>query len=146
MLWTTGLPARHVLAHRTALIERARPVLATARHVATLDAGWIGAATAAPILDLAGVTDPVVAALPGGHTTKRVPEALLAARNTDVWVLLLAPGASVAGDWRQSAFARGVEQRLASLPLAEGFWVTAELPLGGTQQRYLVVERRDAPR
>jgi hypothetical protein len=142
LLVTTGWPARHVLAHRRALIERARPALSGATRVATLDAGWVGAASSGPLLDLAGVTDPVIAALPGGHTTKRIPEALLDARQADVWVLLLAPGAPLEADWRSSAFARGVEQRLAALPLAADFEARAELPLGGTSQRYLVVRRR----
>jgi len=138
---TTGWPARAVLANRQALIERARPLLGRETCVATLDAGWVGAADPGPILDLAGVTDPVVAALPGGHTTKRIPEALLTGRGADVWVLLLAPGAKVEPDWRDSLFARGVEQRLAALPLAEELTPSGLLPLGGTAQSYLVLRR-----
>jgi len=142
VLVSTGWPARSVLSHRRALIERARPVLAEARQVATLDAGWVGAATPATVLDLAGVTDPVVAALPGGHTTKRIPDALLTERGADVWVLLLAPGAKLEADWRGAQFARGVEHRLASLPLAAEYELAAELPLGGTQQSYVVLRRK----
>lgn len=142
VLFTTGLPARHVLAHRLALIERAAPVLNHARVVATLDAGWVGAATSGSILDLAGVTDPVIAALPGGHTSKRVHETLLIGRGTDMWVLLLAPGEVVpTDDWRKARFARSVEQRLAALPIAADFKLRAVLPLGGTRQSYVVVAR-----
>jgi hypothetical protein len=137
----TGLPARHVLGHRLALIEQASPALHGAKSVAALDAGWVGVATAASIVDLAGVTDPVIAALPGGHTSKRVPDQLLAGRGTDAWVLLLAPDAVPDADWRNSSFARAVEQRLAGLPIAADFKLSAVLPLGGTRQRYIVVRR-----
>jgi hypothetical protein len=139
---TTGWPARSVLASRRTLIEAARPLLAHARYVATLDAGWVGAATPGPILDLAGVTDPIVAALPGGHTTKRIPQALVEGRQVDVWVLLLAPAAKVESEWQGSHFARGVEQRLTMLPLASEFELTGQLPLGGTSQHYLIARKR----
>jgi hypothetical protein len=141
VLVDTGLPARHVLGHRLALIDRASPALRGAKSVAALDAGWVGVATDENIVDLAGVTDPVIAALPGGHTSKRVPEQLLVGRGTDAWVLLLAPGAEVQADWRDSLFARTVEQRLAASDISADFKLSAVLPLGGTRQRYIVVER-----
>jgi hypothetical protein len=141
VLVDTGLPARKVLENRLALIERARPLLAGARSIAALDAGWVGAASNARVVDLAGVTDPVVAVLPGGHTTKRIPQQLLEGRETDTWVLLLAPDARPATPWQESAFARQVEHRLAHLPMAADFELVAELPLGGTRQSYLVLKR-----
>ena len=141
VLVDTGLPARHVLGNRLALIERAAPALVGAKSVAALDAGWVGVATTRTIVDLAGVTDPVVAALPGGHTSKRIPEQLLVGRETDAWILLLAPDAAPDADWRNSSFARAVEQRLAGLPIAADFKLSAVLPLGGTRQRYIVVRR-----
>ncbi len=136
---STGLPGRGVALHRRSLIERARAPLAGAKTVATIDAGWVGAATAETVLDLAGVTDPVVARLPGGHTTKRIPEELLRARGADAWVLLLAPGAALEEPWQTSVFARGVEQRLARLDLSSDFEVRATLRLGGTRQSYVVL-------
>ncbi len=141
VLITSGLPARHVLEHRRALIERARPVLASARAVAAEDIGWVGAATSSPLIDLAGVTDPVIAILPGGHTTKRIPEELLRARGVDTWVLLLAPGATLEQSWQDSRFAYGVEQRLSRLDLAREFEVTLRIPLGGTTQSYVILKR-----
>ncbi len=101
VLVDTGLPARHVLGHRLALIEQASPALLGARSVAALDAGWVGVAAPQTIVDLAGVTDPVIAALPGGHTSKRIPDQLLVGRGTDAWVLLLAPDAAPDADWRK---------------------------------------------
>lgn len=131
-----GWPARHILQHRLTLIDSAVQPLAGARSVAALDVGWVGAATQASVLDLAGVTDPVVARLPGGHTSKRIPEGLLESRQVDAVVLLRAPGAE--GD----GYARAVEAHVARLPLLETMRPIAELQLGGTDQRYVVLARR----
>jgi hypothetical protein len=145
VLVVTAWSGRSVHANRTALIERARPLLAGAERVATPDAGWVGAATPGPVLDLAGVTDPAVAMLPGGHTSKRIPEVMLTDRGADVWTLLLAPGTNPADDWTQSSFYRWVDQHLAGLPLAGEFELVATLPAGGPY-RYIVVRRSRAGR
>jgi hypothetical protein len=136
-----GIPARSVLEHRSDLIARASPLLEKRAVVAALDVGWVTAATNANLLDLAGITDPLVARLPGGHTSKRIPEGLLEHRDVDTLVLLLAPGAEPASPWTDSIFARAVENRLATLPALQGFTLRATLPLGGTQQSYVVLER-----
>ncbi len=143
-LVVAGRPAwsgRDVLPHRLELIERGREALQGARSVACLDVGWIGAATDASILDLAGITDPMVARLPGGHTSKRVPQGLLENRGVDTVVLLLAPRSPLAARWQDSVFARAVEQRLAAMPVLDTFRVRSVLPLGGTMQRYVVLAR-----
>lgn len=134
-------PARDVLAHRLELIERSRPALREARSVACLDVGWVGAATGARVLDLAGITDPIVAHLAGGHTSKRVSNGLFENRAVDSVVLLLAVGAEPAPRWQDSSFARAVEERVARLPALEEFRIVALLPLGGTRQSYLVASR-----
>src|SRR6202034_2110507 len=69
------------------LVRAARPELAGAHRIAALDVGWPTAASDAAIVDLAGLTDPEIAALPGGHTSKRVDAALLLARDPDVLLL-----------------------------------------------------------
>lgn len=135
-----GWPARSVFEHRTRLIAAARPVLADARSVAALDIGWVGAATPAPILDFAGITDPVVARMPGGHTSKRFGEGLLEHRGVDTVVLLLAPGQSPARNWQDSSFGRQVEARVATFGVLKAFDPQAVLPLGGTNQGYLVLQ------
>jgi len=99
------------------------------------------AAPTARILDLAGITDPVVARLPGGHTTKRISEGLVENRGVDTLVLLLAPRAHTQTPWTDSIFARAVENRLASFPALEGFELVAALPLGGTEQAYALLRR-----
>lgn len=131
-----GLVGRHVVAQRGALIEAARPPLEGSRVVAALDIGWVGAATSADLLDLAGITDPAVAYLPGGHTSKRIDRALIRSSRVDGLVFLLAPGAKVAIPWWQSRFARTVERRVAWLMRDRGCHLVALLPLEYTQQSY----------
>jgi hypothetical protein len=137
-----GWPARRITEHRLALIRAAERPLTGARSVATLDVGWVGAATQAAVLDLAGVTDPLVARLPGGHTSKRIPEGVLEGREVDAVVMLLAPGSGPVASLDQARFARAVEERVAGFPSLERMTLVAELPLGGTDQRYLVLARR----
>lgn len=111
-----GPAAARVGEDRLRVLEELRPALAPARVVASLDIGWVGAATGATLVDLAGVTDPAIAALPGGHTTKQIPAGLLSARGADTLVLLLAPGERAAEPWTRSRFARGVEAWIATTP------------------------------
>ena len=56
---------RHVESRVEALVRAAVPELAGARRIAALDIGWPTAASDAAIIDLAGLTDPEIAALPG---------------------------------------------------------------------------------
>ncbi|XXY49525.1 hypothetical protein WME91_00020 [Sorangium sp. So ce269] len=135
-----GPTAARVGGERLRVVEELRGALAGAEVVAALDIGWLGAATGATLVDLAGVTDPAIAALPGGHTTKRIPGALLDARKVDALVLLLADGQALASPWTASRFARGVEQHLARLPGAgEAF---APVAVSGVPHLGYVVLRR----
>lgn len=137
-----ALPSRRVLSDRLETIARLKPALAGASVVAAVDIGLVGAATPASVLDLAGITDPTIARLPGGHTSKRVPEGLVESRGTDRAALLLAPGTRAAEPWQDSRFSHLVAARLAAMPLLSTFEVRAEVPLGQTPYRYLVLERR----
>ncbi|HEY6079159.1 MAG TPA: hypothetical protein VIW29_10165 [Polyangiaceae bacterium] len=129
-----GPAARAVGEHRSRLIELGREPLRGARSVAALDVGWVGAATPAKIVDLAGITDESIAMLPGGHTSKRVDDALMRSRDVDALVLLRAPAPL-------DAFDREVERRVALLPSVSDFVAVAELPLGGGTQRYVVLRK-----
>lgn len=83
---------RFVMRDRAALVSAARPALARARVIAALDVGWVSAAApGARLVDLAGVTDRTIAALPGGHTSKRVDLGMLLEREVDVIVTLESP-------------------------------------------------------
>jgi hypothetical protein len=142
--------ARRVNADRTALVEEARPVLGPLARVATLDIGWVGAATEADIVDLAGLTDPQIAALPGGHTSKRVGAMLLLSRDPDALLLYAPAGLPEAGleAWDQAEYPRAVEARLAYDPvIARHFAPAAWLPLGKGAGGYVVLEatRRASP-
>jgi hypothetical protein len=138
-----ALDARDIGARRARLIGSGRVALARTHVIATVDAGWVGAAAPpnATIVDLAGVTDIEIAALPGSHTSKHIHSGLLVARKVDAIVLLLAPGGQVATPWTESPFSRAVEARVARLGDADGFTVAATLPLGGAPQDYLVLRR-----
>jgi hypothetical protein len=136
-----ALPSRHVLLDRLETIGRLRPALAGATMVAAVDIGLVGAATPAAVLDLAGITDPTIALLPGGHTSKRVPEGLVESRGTDRAVLLLAPGTRAENRWQDSRFSHLAAARLAAMPLLSSFEVAAEVPLGRTPYRYLILKR-----
>ena len=135
--WGLAPEARHVGADRARLIADARPVLAGDARIAALDVGWVGAASDASVIDLAGVTDPEVAFFPGGHTTKRIPPAWLFARHPTAIVLLLAPGAELVTPFEDSQFARRVEQHVARAVAAE-FRVRTRLRLRGDE--YVVLE------
>ena len=136
-----GPSSRQVGADRARLIAEARRVFAQDPRIATLDVGWVGAASNADVLDLAGVTDPEVALFPGGHTSKRIPGPWLFARHPTAVVLLLARGTELEIPFEDSIFARAVEQRVATL-IASEFRVRTQLALG--DQRYVVLERDDA--
>ena len=124
---TTGRAAREVSATRLSLVAQARPLLAGDHRVGALDVGWVGLATAADVFDLAGVTDPTVARLPGGHTSKHVSESLLEARDVDAFVLMLAPREELRQPWGSTCFGRVVEARVARLASGLGFEPVATL-------------------
>ncbi len=109
-----GAKAANVERDRGALIEAAAPALRDARVIASIDVGWVGvAAPEATVIDLAGVTDPAVATLPGGHTSKRLPPGFLDDRGVDALVLMLGPDAAVSEPWVETRFARGSEYAAA---------------------------------
>lgn len=144
MVNSLGPATRQVLAAREQLITTTAPLLTESKHIASLDVGWVGVASPRPITDLAGVTDPEVARLPGGHTSKRLPNNLLSRRNVDTLVLLLAPEhpAVVTGQrLAELRFARFVENTVRDLEDADQFAVTSTVPLAGTHQAYVVLRR-----
>jgi hypothetical protein len=134
-----GRSASQVWTHRAAVIDAARPVLAGARSVAALDVGWVGAATAADIVDLAGVTDPSIARLRGSHTAKRLPEGLLEVRAVDA-VVLFVEGSDVKS-FPALAYVHPVDARLSTLLSFEEFRPVATIPLGGTTRSYVIARR-----
>lgn len=136
-----------VVADRAHLIEAVRPVLAGARVVAAVDVGWVGAAAPhARIVDLAGITDPGVAALGGGHTSRRIPRTLLDDRRVDALVLLLAAGEEADPDapWTALRYARATEAWIAAMPGIEAEYELVHVH--GRRPRYVVLARRPLSR
>ncbi|HTM45372.1 MAG TPA: hypothetical protein VL137_10480, partial [Polyangiaceae bacterium] len=110
-------------------------------RIATLDVGWVGASTDATVLDLAGVTNPIVARWAGGHTSKHLPDDYLERFEPTLLVLLTVPNAPNRSPWTSTEFQRVVERRLAALCVRRDLAAVqiAELPLVGTAQSYVVV-------
>jgi hypothetical protein len=129
-----GSGPQHVLGDRLRLVAEARPHLQGARAVATLDVGWVSLATSAPIVDLAGVTDESVAMLRGGHTSKRIDDALLRQRQVDALVLMKLVGPD-------PGYAREVERRVVLLPTGEEFRVVATTQRFGRIFQYEILRR-----
>ena len=130
LLVVRAAPAgRGVQEDRADLIARARPVLHDAQKVAALDIGWVSASTDASIVDLAGLTDPAIALLPGGHTSKRVDTAMLLERGVDTVVIY--------------SELRAVEARIVRSELfASRFESTTQLPVGTRGASYTIYRLR----
>jgi hypothetical protein len=144
LLVHNGSNGRHVGADRAGLIAAARPWLAASNRVAAVDIGWVSAATEADIVDLAGVTDPEVAALPGGHTSKRVGPVFLLGREPDALLLYSSngpPGGALSA-WREASYPRVVEERLAHDDvIGRHFSAAAWLALGTQGAGYVLLRK-----
>ena len=136
--------ASRVLPVRAELIATGRQTLSASRSIAALDVGWVGAATEATVVDLAGVTDLAIAALPGGHTSKTIPVTLLDARGVDTLVFLRRQGCAASCVRPDGGpFDRAVEERLAREPwVSESFTVGAIIRAGTLT--YVVMRRKPA--
>ncbi len=140
LLAQQGADLRAVSERRLALIEAARPALVGANVVAGVDIGWLGIATDVQVVDLAGVTDPKIAALPGGHTSKAIYPGLFSGRNVDVWVIRTVDPIYRAGDPVESIQASyWVDGRLLNRSSNLGMSIHAYLPLEGTPGGYVVL-------
>lgn len=143
-LFQNGGEGRRVGTDRAALIALARPCLRPLTRIAALDIGWVGAATEADIVDLAGVTDPVIAALRGGHTSKQVGSMFLLGRDPDGILLYCRKGLphGQLAEWRDAEYSRAVEDRLAQDDvIARHFAPAAWLALGPRGAGYVLLRK-----
>ncbi|MCG8554854.1 MAG: hypothetical protein MJD61_06140 [Proteobacteria bacterium] len=87
-----------------------------AATMALVDAGYLSYASGIEVVDLGGLTDPIVAHSPGGHLSKRVDVGYLQQRDPDVVVLHSTSRPRVAPDGRLLSLpgAAPVESRLAA--------------------------------
>jgi hypothetical protein len=148
LMLVQGPHAREVGEERWRVIAELGPVLSQARRVAALDVGWVGAATRAEIVDLAGITDPSVALLPGGHTTKRLPPGFLRSRRVDRLVLLYPrsgePSGGVSGAGMGGTPRAWVERVVLDQAEEIGCDLEATAQLGRTG-RYAVLHLKNEP-
>jgi hypothetical protein len=133
--YALGSDTRAVRARQARLTEQARPLLAGAQRIASVDVGWLGALGDAHIVDLSGVTDPAVALLPGGHTSKRLPADFLERLRVDALVLRRL----TAERW-----AYAVDARVLGLRGADQFVAVGTLPLVGAGE-YVFYRRPAEP-
>lgn len=131
-----GSAVRAVRETRQRMSRELLPLLGGAHRVASLDVGWVGAADDLEVIDLAGVTDPAVAVLPGGHTSKRLPDDFLERRGADALVLLESA--------ERDGYARQVEQRAARLRGAQRFARVGRIQLDA-HQAYAVLRAPPEP-
>ncbi len=138
---TVGVGAHHVVRDRMVLIEQLRGQLRPDDVVACLDVGWVGVAHRGSVFDLAGVTDPQVAALPGGHTSKRVTAEMLDARGVTHLLVLLARGESGLDAWQSCGLGRSVEVRLCRSEAVRAKFHPTRLVRSTDTLQYLLLER-----
>ena len=123
-----GLQVR--LAHEAGAQRLSRgPAVAEALRgrgpVALVDIGYLGWRTGVEVVDLGGITDPVIARAPGGHLDKQVPLGYLVAREPRSLLLHSAIHPQVEGGRLSVLAGYPVEQRIATLG-----WVRAHFRVG----------------
>ena len=148
VLATVGPAAARVGDDRHRLVQALRSELDPQDVVAAVDIGWVGAAHSGTIVDLGGVTDAEVAALPGGHTSKRISEGFFDSREVSHLVLLLpqiATGRSARESWEACLLARQVERQACGMErVHRRFDVEAEAHATPTL-RYALIARKASP-
>lgn len=144
--WAHNAPeGRQVSADREALARAAAPLLG--RTVATIDVGWPSAARDdVTLVDLAGLTDPEIAFLAGGHTSKRVDPGMLLARDVDTLLLFSAtPTRGPGGEPLTPSYTRVLDARLGdSSVIARHFEDVGYVRLG-SHGGYQVLRKREPP-
>lgn len=119
LAWEAGAQRRNRGPSVAAAVEGRDPV-------ALVDVGYIGWRTGVEVIDLGGITDPVIARAPGGHLDKHVPLGHLVAREPRTILLHSATRPEVDDDGRLVRLAGyPVERRVAGLP-----WVRAHFRVG----------------
>ncbi|NOY93885.1 MAG: hypothetical protein GXP55_22105, partial [Deltaproteobacteria bacterium] len=111
--------------------------------VALVDVGYLGYRSGAPILDLGGVTDAVVARSPGGYLDKRIEPATLALREPVAIVLhaASAPELDARGNLRRLT-GYPVERRIAAMAFVRlRYHVTRVVPYA-PDYYYVLLTRR----
>lgn len=141
---TVGPAAAQVEDDRLRLIDKLKAQVAPHDVVATVDIGWVGAAHLGTVVDLAGVTDPNVAALPGGHTSKRIPEGFFDALDVSHIVVLMpqtTPAPSAREAWQACLCVRQVEDRICRMPRVRSSFEVAGKIRSTPRLAYMLLRR-----
>jgi hypothetical protein len=118
--WRQAGESREGVGRRLAALLRAQ-----AQRVALVDIGYLGYTSGCEVVDLAGITDPEVAQMRGGHLSKRIDIAWLARRAPDALVLHSSTPPSAASDGRLLEL-RGYP---VEMHVARSAWVQREFRL-----------------
>jgi hypothetical protein len=128
--------------HRRALAPLAQALAERAHTVALLDVGYLGYASGVRVVDLGGLTDPVIARMPGGHLTKRIDPRYLRERNPDTLVLHTTARPRLGPHRELRAFSGyPVELRVAAMPFVRDGFIVREVIEYAPAYSYLVLER-----
>lgn len=112
------------------------------RRVALVDIGFIGYASGVKTIDLAGLTDPAVAAFPGGHLAKHITSEWLEAQAPDALLLHSSLPPTAAGDGRlQRLTGYPVEMRVARFSWVAKQFRVAEIYAYGPGYHYVLLRR-----
>ncbi len=144
--WVHNAPeGQNVAADRETLARAAAPLLG--RTVATIDVGWPSAARDdVTLVDLAGLTDPEIAFLPGGHTSKRVDPGMLLARDVDTLLLFSAtPTRGPAGEPLAPTYTRVLDARLGTSTVTLRHFEDVGYVRLGSHGGYQVLRKRALP-
>jgi hypothetical protein len=119
---------------------------AHSRRVALVDIGYLGYASGREVIDLAGITEPAVAAFPGGHLNKQIDLSWLAARAPDTLVLHSSSPPLAAEDGSLTHLqGYPVEQRLAGSAWVLRTFRVVAVHRYAPSYFYAVLRRRAAP-
>ena len=112
------------------------------RRVALVDIGYIGYASGVTTIDLAGLTDPAVAAFPGGHLAKRITSEWLEAQAPDALLLHSSVPPTAAEDGSLERLAGyPVEMRVARFSWVAKQFRVAEIYAYGPGYHYVLLRR-----
>lgn len=111
--------------------------------VALLDAGFLGWETGMEVVDLAGITDPVVARMPGNHVDRAVDVAYLEARRPATFLLHSQREPTIAEGNVSNFVGYPTESRLVRLPWFTRWYAPVEVHRYGSAYWYVRFERRE---
>ncbi|HMI91979.1 MAG TPA: hypothetical protein VK509_11475, partial [Polyangiales bacterium] len=100
-------------------------------------------ASGVEVIDLGGLTDPVIARSRGGHLEKQIESAYLEQRNPDALLLHAATTPRVDGEGRLLALAGyPVERRIAALPFVRAHFRVAHVQRYAPGYYYVLLKAR----